>query len=134
MSDKEGRPATAALGPLGNHAPGARALRADLGWPGVLAHPFNAIKDAEQKAAAGASPEQLVPGMTEGALATMGAGSPFARPAGSLGTFIGRRQADRLADAGRPAARQAIDYADMLEQTGTSPEDIRAAVHGGAQG
>jgi hypothetical protein len=28
-----------------------------------------------------------------------------------------------------PAARQAIDLADMLEQMGTSPEYIRAAVH-----
>jgi hypothetical protein len=37
--------------------------------------------------------------MTEGALATMGAGNLFPRPANSLGTFFGRRQADRLADA-----------------------------------
>jgi hypothetical protein len=46
-----------------------------------------------------------------------------------FGTSIDRRQADRLADAARPAARQAIDLADMLEQMGTSPEDIRAAAH-----
>jgi hypothetical protein len=29
------------------------------GWPGFIKHPFNAIRDAEEKAAAGASPEQM---------------------------------------------------------------------------
>jgi hypothetical protein len=46
-------------------------------------------------------------GMSEGALVTMGAGSPFARPAGSLGTLIpatSRTCSSRWAQAGRTSA------------------------------
>jgi hypothetical protein len=49
-----------------------------------------AIDLADMLEQMGASPVTSAPGMTEGALATMGASSAFAPPAGSIGTFIGR--------------------------------------------
>jgi hypothetical protein len=98
----------------------------ELGWPGIIKKPFDAVRGALQKAEDGAEPSELVPGMTEGALATMGAGSMAMRPAGSIGTFIGRRQANNLAVQGRPAAAKALEPADVMERLGEPTDKIRA--------
>jgi hypothetical protein len=49
---------------------------------------------------------------------------PFARPTGSLGTFIGRVGAKNLAEAGRPTAMRAIAEAERLDALGMLPEDV----------
>jgi hypothetical protein len=49
------------------------------------------------------------------------------RPAGSLGTFIGRRGAQNLAEAGKPTALKAIEMAERLEARGVSEGNIHAA-------
>jgi hypothetical protein len=56
--------------------------------------PYEAIKGAVGKAASGADPSELVPDVTDAAMSVGLAGSPISRPAGSLGTFLGRRQAE----------------------------------------
>ncbi len=52
-----------------------------------------------------------------------------AQPTGSLGTFIGRPQAKRLAEYGRPAAQKALDLAESMEAKGASYAEVRAATN-----
>ena len=51
------------------------------------------------------------------------------RPAGSLGTFIGRRGAQNLSEAGKPTALKAIEMAERLEARGVSEPDVRKATN-----
>jgi hypothetical protein len=51
------------------------------------------------------------------------------RPAGSLGTFIGRRGAENMAQAGRPTALKVLDVAERLDARGMPEADIRAATN-----
>ena len=52
-----------------------------------------------------------------------------ARPKGSLGTFIGRKGAEGLAQAGRPTAMKAIEMAERLDARGVSEPNIRKATN-----
>lgn len=74
-------------------------------------------------------PESGVAKGMEAAGGTLGPGGLAARPANSLGTFVGRVHADNLAQAGRPIARKAIDVAEHMESNGFSPEEIRQTVN-----
>jgi hypothetical protein len=51
------------------------------------------------------------------------------RPAGSLGTFIGRRGAENMAQAGRPTALKVLDIAETWDARGMPEADIRAATN-----
>jgi hypothetical protein len=87
--------------------------------------PYEAIKGAVSKAAAGADPAELVPDVTDAALAIAVGGSPISRPANSLGIFGGMRQAQHLAEQGRPAALDALRVAGIMEHQGASHQAIR---------
>jgi hypothetical protein len=65
---------------------------------------------------------------TAGGVAAGGA-FPVGRPTGSLGTFIGRRGAQNLAEAGKPTALKAIEMAERMEARGVSEPNIRQATN-----
>jgi hypothetical protein len=102
-----------------------------LALPGIINQPLEAWQRAQEKAAAGASPGELVPDVTQAALGAGAGAAITALPGGiersALGTFIGRVGAEGLAKAGRPTALKVLNFAEHREATGWSPERIQDA-------